>query len=66
MMVLVSQLLLESLDKPTKEKTQLGDETGQLQTHKSSLKVSKCIQEEILCSSSHKAQIAENQTETSL
>ena len=46
-----------------KEKKELRDKIERLQTQINNLKVTKCVLEENLLSSSHRAQVAENQTE---
>jgi hypothetical protein len=46
------------------EKKELCDKIEWLQTQVNDLKVVKCALEENLLSSSHRAQVAENQTET--
>lgn len=56
-------LLLVSLEKLVKEKNELYTKIQWLQMQVSNLKVSKCVLEENLLSSSHVAQVAENQTE---
>jgi hypothetical protein len=45
-------------------KKELCDKIKRLQTQVKDLKVAKCVLEENLFSSSHRAQVAENQTET--
>jgi hypothetical protein len=55
-------LLLVSLEKVMKEKNELYDKIEQLQMQVNNLKVSKCVLEENLLSSSHRARIAGNQT----
>jgi hypothetical protein len=56
-------LLLVSLDKLMSEKNGLYDKTDQLQRHVNNVRVAKCALEENLLSSSHRAQVTENQTE---
>ena len=46
-----------------KERKKLCDKIKELQTQVNNLKVAKCALEENLLSSSHRAQVAENQTE---
>jgi hypothetical protein len=46
-----------------KEKKELYDKIERLEMQVNDLKVSKCVLEENLLSSSHRAQVAENQTE---
>ena len=46
-----------------KEKKELRDKIERLQTQINNLKVTKCVLEENLLSRSHRAQVAENQTE---
>jgi hypothetical protein len=58
-----SLLFLVSLKKLVKEKNELYDKIGQLQMQTNNLKVSKCALEENLLFSSHRAPVAENQTE---
>jgi hypothetical protein len=45
-----------------KEKKELCDKIERLQTQVSNLKVAKCVLEENVFPSSHRAQVAENQT----
>ena len=55
-------LLLASLGKLIKERNELHDKIEWLQMQINNLKVSKCALEENLPSSSHRAQVTENQT----
>jgi hypothetical protein len=57
-------LFLASWGKMMKEKKESCDKIKWLQTQVNNLKVAKCVLEETLLSSSHRAQVAENQTET--
>jgi hypothetical protein len=57
-------LLLASVEKTMNEKKELCDKIERPQTQVNDLKVAKCVLEENLLSSSHRAQVAENQTET--
>jgi hypothetical protein len=56
-------LLLATWEKMMKEKKELRDKIERLQTQINNLKVTKCVLEENLLSRSHRAQVAENQTE---
>lgn len=57
-------LLLLQLDKVVKEKDELRGLNSQLQGCREDLKASKCALKEALTSSSHRAETAENQTES--
>ena len=57
-------LLLVSGEKMMNERKELCDKIKRLQTQVNDKKVAKCVLEENLLSCSHRAQIAENQTET--
>lgn len=57
-------MLLVSGEKMMNERKELCDKIERLQTQVDDLKVAKCVLEENLLSCSHRAQVAENQTET--